>query len=43
MLMIVKPMQKGTQVVRFDRKENQDKLPLTVVSESGKEVQVLKY
>ncbi|WP_255397111.1 hypothetical protein [Tolypothrix sp. NIES-4075] len=41
--MIVKPMQKGTQVIRFVRKENQDKLPLTVVSESSKEVQVLKY
>jgi hypothetical protein len=42
-VMVVKPIQKGIQVIHFDRKENQDKLPLTVVTESGKQVQVLKY
>ncbi|NJL61304.1 MAG: hypothetical protein HC903_05075 [Methylacidiphilales bacterium] len=42
-VMVVKPIQKGWKSVHFSRLENQEKLPLTVVTESGKKLQVLKY
>ena len=42
-VMVVKPVDKGWKSVHFSRQENQEKLPLTVVTESGKKLQLLKY
>jgi hypothetical protein len=40
--MVVKPRQKGAQVIHFARRERQSKLPLTVVTETGKTVELLR-
>ncbi|MBP5973203.1 hypothetical protein HW132_10775 [Brasilonema sp. CT11] len=40
-VMVVKPTERGVQFLQFYRQENQDKLPLTVVTENGNQVAVL--
>lgn len=40
-VMVVQPTSSGVQVIRFPRRERQEKLPLTVVTEDGKRVNVL--
>lgn len=40
-VMLVKPTGKGVQVIRFSRKEHQSSLPLTVMTEDGKRLEVL--
>ncbi|AKG20897.1 hypothetical protein IJ00_05900 [Calothrix sp. 336/3] len=40
-IMVVKPVGKGVQIINLPRKEKQNKLPLTVVDESGKQIALL--
>lgn len=40
-VMVVQPIGSGVQVIRFPRRERQEELPLTVVTEDGKRVKVL--
>jgi len=40
-VMVVKPTDQGVQVIQFSRREHQDLLPLKVVAENGRQLEVL--
>ncbi|GAC1451030.1 MAG: hypothetical protein NVSMB70_19740 [Chamaesiphon sp.] len=40
-VIVVQPTHRGVQIINFSRREQQPSLPLTVVTESGSQVQVL--
>ncbi|MBE9128165.1 MULTISPECIES: hypothetical protein [unclassified Coleofasciculus] len=40
-VMVVAPTQQGVQLIQFPRRENQSSLPLTVVTEDGRELEII--